>query len=78
MLNETLSIYKKGLIDRLKEWIIKISNIIEGDSTKRLFNETDMFIDFSLEESLKCLIIDQCGNNPNLNDDLIVHACKEA
>ncbi|CAG8763139.1 26889_t:CDS:10 [Gigaspora margarita] len=69
---------KKRLFGHLKEWTIQISNIIKSDSTKRLFNETDMFIGFSLEESLQSLIIDQCGKNPSLNDDAIIHACKEA
>ncbi|KAF0557209.1 e3 ubiquitin-protein ligase [Gigaspora margarita] len=41
---------------------------------KRLF---DMFIGFSLEESLQSLIIDQCEKNPSLDNDAIIHACKE-
>ncbi|KAF0492992.1 e3 ubiquitin-protein ligase [Gigaspora margarita] len=37
----------------------------------------DMFIGFSSEETLQSLVIDQCGNNPNIDDDAIICACKE-
>ncbi|CAG8763718.1 15978_t:CDS:2, partial [Cetraspora pellucida] len=78
-LNETLSSYEKGLFERLKEWARQISTIVESEeNTKKLFNETDMFIGFSSEESLQSLVIDQCGKNPDLDDDAIIHACKEA
>ncbi|CAG8697425.1 10085_t:CDS:2, partial [Racocetra fulgida] len=78
-LNETLSNHEKRLVERLKDWTREISTIVESeDDTKSLFNETDMFIGFSSEETLQSLVIDQYGKNPDLDDDAIIHACKEA
>ncbi|CAG8468220.1 46_t:CDS:10, partial [Acaulospora colombiana] len=79
-LEETLNERELNILNILKEWARQISTIYEANETEsnNHFSEKDLFIGFTPEETLQSLIVDQCGKNPDSNDDTIIHSCKEA
>ncbi|CAB4443214.1 unnamed protein product [Rhizophagus irregularis] len=79
--NDILNDGQKLLVDYLNNWVKQmLTTSVKVNSATQLcniFDQKDLFVGFSENETLQSLVVNVIMNNPEANDDTILEKCKE-